>query len=725
MSGHSLCLVNAEGAGLTVETLREALAGQIPAVRVTWFYRLNLVLVALATVLLPVVYAGIVALVVWALYQHTIYDASLIRTGGLLAYFGLTAAGVIVLFFLLKPLLARPTHRRADIEIEAGDCPLLFELIRGICGAVGAPMPSRVAVDCQVNASASFRRGFGSFLEHDLQLTVGLPLVAGLPLRQFAGVLAHEMGHFAQGSAMRLTYLVRSVNGWLARVVYERDEWDAKLFALAHGSDVRLRLILGIARGGVWVSRKVLWMLMNAGHAIGMLMMREMEYDADRYAARVAGSEVFGSTASRVRVLGICSLRATNTLAASYTERRLADDYPSLVAAVADSMPEEVRKEIEAAPPAKPKAGVFDTHPPDAARIQSAQSEHAPGIFHLEGKAAALLPDFGPLARRATEGFYRHQHGINLGWVTLVPTEEIVGRSTPAEAEERARQRYFGRLVSAGRPLSLDPKLPTSPEDIEECTRALRAARASLDRLRKPADEAAKVMDAAHQDLLAARGATLVLYAGFRADRSRMGIDVKNVAAAEPAAQDALERRVRAEADLMSARAALSQHLSAVLTLLPAAHIAGRLVDGAGLAREAETIMRTLSVMDTQAALIASMGEDGAVLKPLLELNTANAGAAQRRYTQAKPRLHALARALGQLLAALDSTPYPFEHAQGALSLADFLSKDLPPASNPFAPFWRAGHVLMSLHQVHGRALGRLAIIAEQVEGAALRDSNG
>ena len=53
-------------------------------------------------------------------------------------------------------------------------------------------------------------------------LLIGLPLAAGLSLRQFAGVLAHEFGHFSQGFGMRLTYVIRSINIWFMRVVYER-----------------------------------------------------------------------------------------------------------------------------------------------------------------------------------------------------------------------------------------------------------------------------------------------------------------------------------------------------------------------------------------------------------------------------------------------------------------------------------------------------------------------
>ena len=78
-------------------------------------------------------------------------------------------------------------------------------------------------MNCAVDATASFRLGAAGLLGQDMTLTIGLPLVAGLSMRQFAGVLAHEFGHFSQGAGMRLTYVIRRVNGWFFRVVYERD----------------------------------------------------------------------------------------------------------------------------------------------------------------------------------------------------------------------------------------------------------------------------------------------------------------------------------------------------------------------------------------------------------------------------------------------------------------------------------------------------------------------
>jgi len=58
-------------------------------------------------------------------------------------------------------------------------------------------------VVCDLNAAAGFRRGAASFFGNDLVLTIGLPLVAGLSLREFAGVVAHELAHVTQKHGFR------------------------------------------------------------------------------------------------------------------------------------------------------------------------------------------------------------------------------------------------------------------------------------------------------------------------------------------------------------------------------------------------------------------------------------------------------------------------------------------------------------------------------------------
>src|SRR5207248_927529 len=138
-----------------------------------------------------------------------------------------------------------------------------------------------------------------------LVLTIGAPLIAGLDAGQFAGVLAHEFGHFTQASGRRLTFLVRSINFWFMRVVYQRDAWDEQLDQAASQWDLRIGWVLHLARLGVWLSRRVLWAFMMIGHVVSSFLLRQMEFHADAHEARLVGGDVFESTTRQMAFLEI------------------------------------------------------------------------------------------------------------------------------------------------------------------------------------------------------------------------------------------------------------------------------------------------------------------------------------------------------------------------------------------------------------------------------------
>jgi Zn-dependent protease with chaperone function len=197
----------------------------------------------------------------------------------------------VLVFFMVKPLFARRAPRAQPLAMNPALEPTLYAFIARICDLVGAPMPRRIDLVCDLNAAAGFRRGAVSLLGNDLVLTIGLPLVSGLSLQQFAGIIAHEFGHFAQGFGMRLSYIIRRINGWFVRLVYERDAWDLWLEELGmEGQDAGTLIVVNFARLGVGASRLVLKLLMLLAHAVSCFLLRQMEYDADSYAIKVAGS---------------------------------------------------------------------------------------------------------------------------------------------------------------------------------------------------------------------------------------------------------------------------------------------------------------------------------------------------------------------------------------------------------------------------------------------------
>ena len=78
---------------------------------------------------------------------------------------------------MTKPILARPPRQFRSRLVRIDREPVLAAFVEDIAGAVHAPKPKRIEVDCMVNASAGFGRGlFGALRpqpDADDRLAVG------------------------------------------------------------------------------------------------------------------------------------------------------------------------------------------------------------------------------------------------------------------------------------------------------------------------------------------------------------------------------------------------------------------------------------------------------------------------------------------------------------------------------------------------------------------------
>lgn len=434
-----------------------AFSGTIERTRIPLHYQIGLACVAFAMVLLPLVYVALVYFMAKLVWWHLTNDTGIFtHTHGraiiwaLLFYLGPAIAGIIFVVFLIKPLFSRKPKPPQPFRVLEANEPELFAFVRKICSLVGAPEPREVRLDCTVNASAGFRRGWLSFFGNDLVLTLGMPLVAGMTMRQVAGVIAHEFGHFAQGAGMRLSYIIRSVNAWFARVVYERDSLDKWLETWAVNEDWRLQLIFKLAQGGVWVGRKTLWCLMMLGHAISCFMSRQMEFDADSYEAKIAGSDEFAKTAGRLRVLNASLAAATHDAQSTWQHHELPDNLPALVVWRESVMPEDIRCKIDTMGN-EAKTHWAQTHPSDRDRINAAAALAAAGVFHLDDPASGLFSDFTTLCRAVTRHCFEHEHGLAIGKASFRTIEETISDRKSADDAEKSVERFFGSSFDISR----------------------------------------------------------------------------------------------------------------------------------------------------------------------------------------------------------------------------------------------------------------------------------
>ncbi len=390
-------------------------------------YRLRLAIVLAGLLLMQLLYVALIALVVAAIFAYIAFLFTLqmrINWVSLLIYIGPPLAGLILLFFLFKPIFARKQKPPEPVRLEPEDEPVLFAFVERLCRTVGSSKPSAIHLDLGVNASASLN-GWRGFFTGKLVLTIGLPLVRSLTLPQFTGVLAHEFGHFAQRAGMRSYFLIQTIRHWFGRVVYERDSWDDMLEEGGEGEDIRFRAVRGIARLGVKFGRWYLSRLLKCGQWISCGFSRQMEFDADRYEASVVGSAVFEQTSLRMPEIEAGADAAWQSTNWNLRLGRLPDNVPLLIEKHTEMLArptlEEIRTQVLGV-----KTQPNDTHPATAERIEQAKSWASPGCFWLDGPASRLFRDLESASRTVTEYVYRLNLGEEFEERKLTPASTLV-----------------------------------------------------------------------------------------------------------------------------------------------------------------------------------------------------------------------------------------------------------------------------------------------------------
>ena len=554
---------------------------KIAPVPVSGGYRFGIVLVSFFMVMLPLIYLALIGAVGWLVWYHAVNHTGMISAAGgvgsgrnagravvlaFLAYLAPIVAGAGLVLFMIKPLFSKPATDSGRRTLKPEDEPLLFEFVDRICKAVNSPRPQRIDIDCNINASASFNRGILSMAGNDLVLTLGMPLVAGLTMRQFGGVLAHEFGHFAQGAGMRLSYLIRSISYWFTRVVYERDAWDEKLADLSGSLDIRIGWLLYLTRFGIWLTRIVLWVLMIIGHFVSGILLRQMEFDADRHEARLAGSRTFATTARQLAVLGVAYRGALSDLGNFYREGRLGDNLPKLILLNVDQLPEKVHAKIDEKI-LESKTGLFDTHPADPERMASAAKEDTDGIFTLRLPAAHLFRRFDFLSRAVTWDYYKEIFGAELKKSDLHPVDKLMEMQKQQQDAWKALRRFFQGHVAWYRPMPTPTvafKAPSRPAETLALMKKQRAAMLAA------ADEYGEVWekyDAVDTELIEIGLADILLKSGLRVRRKDFSIPLTSRDEVQ-IARDTAERRIgKLEPKLVPFEDAAADRLYAALQL--------------------------------------------------------------------------------------------------------------------------------------------------------------
>ena len=677
--------------------------------------------------LLPLVYIGIIAGVCYGVYFHAVHNTGMltaVRGRGAVLMFLLYASPLLVgpigIAFMIKPLFSRGSRSQRERWLNRDSEPLLFAFIDRICDAVHAPEPQRIRVDCDLNASAGFRRGFVSMLTgNDLVLTLGMPLVGGMTMQQFAGVIAHEFGHFSQGTGMRITYLIRNISNWFARVVYQRDSWDEWLDDVARSLDLRIAWIFYLAKLMVWLTRWVLWGLMLVGHACASMLLRQMEYDADRHEARLAGSQGFVSGTRQLRKLGLAYQGMQGQMSDFYREGKLADNVPKLLQSTTRHMSKELIAKLQEIEKDE-STGLFDTHPCDRDRIENALREEAEGVFHLNRPASELFQNFEAICKGTTQDFYLSIFGKRLKIKDLKPTDQLIKQQDATIAEARVVDEYFHDNFSPARGVRLGTANLEVPENAKGELELLKATRKVLNDRK---EEYAKLLtnyDRWETEKVQADVAITMHRAGTFSRRMPFTVPVSTLDEAKDTGRKAKRKLESTIAKLESLEQAAAKRLHSALKLSLHPAVKKHVKTSPAIQKRTKELFEVLQSLNTL------MGDynacRGTFNKLSLLLDQVSGNEQNEDYiSEVLGHSKVLHSKLSDLRTPLRGQNYPFEHARGRISLAEYVIGDHPPSDDIGAIMQAGEHFMDAFPTVYKRVVGKLVVVANRVEAGLIK----
>ncbi|TAJ03387.1 MAG: hypothetical protein EPO68_17485, partial [Planctomycetota bacterium] len=274
------------------------------------------------------------------------------------------------------------------------------------------PKPHRIFLSPSVNAAVFHDQlPWNLFVPPRKNLDIGLGLVNSLDLSEFKAVVAHEFGHFAQRS-MSVGAWVYTAQHVTAELVHRRDAMDRLLDGISR-SDVRIAWVGWAMRVVVWAIRSIVDTLARLVLALARGLNREMEFQADRVAASVAGSDAIVHALWRLQpadeaweaALALCASNGPGTPvadvfaahAAILAGKRgvLGDPLHGL----APALPARDRAAHRVFRPGlEVSARMYSTHPPTHEREENVKREYVPS--ELDARSPWLLFDAPERLRR-------------------------------------------------------------------------------------------------------------------------------------------------------------------------------------------------------------------------------------------------------------------------------------------------------------------------------------
>src|SRR5206468_7453099 len=178
-----------------------------------------------------------------------------------------------------SPFSRMMTHEQFDALVRA-NAPQVFALVDDLCRELQTPRFHDIVLTDDFNAAVSQQPRLGPFGWYRNYLLLGLPLMQTLSPEEFRAALAHELGHLSRQHGRFGSWIYRIRVMWL------------RLGAQPQGGHGGLATQWFLTRWAPYFN------------AYTLVLARRQEYDADQFAAQLAGKNVLARGLARMEVMG-------------------------------------------------------------------------------------------------------------------------------------------------------------------------------------------------------------------------------------------------------------------------------------------------------------------------------------------------------------------------------------------------------------------------------------
>ena len=331
----------------------------------------------LAAVLAGVVllgYLGLILVGVWLLER--VWQAGAVHHNPIETFFNGLTASLCWLFVWL----GRPRFQAGPEQmITAQQAPELYRLLTELAAAMHAPVPQRVRLDGQVNASVRHEGWSPRFT-----LTLGLPLMFALSPQERLGLIAHELAHGVNGDPLRGRWIGAALQVLhTLRFAFYPDHWRGPDVMSVLTNLWRLALALPI-EGLIWL----FYALIGEDN-------QRAEYRADLLAAQMAGSEAMHSLLDK--------LHFADLLEVALQKQRSNPERPHAfleLRHIWDNLRPETQARCRASV-SEERLRLDSSHPPTADRISVITQHPQPAHFDLTPEwAERIEAELTPFVKR-------------------------------------------------------------------------------------------------------------------------------------------------------------------------------------------------------------------------------------------------------------------------------------------------------------------------------------